>query len=102
MQFNVMPRTHDEKKLRMLRVCIYGEPQNSDNDCTKDIEKIDKKRECLQVHTLFGEVKQSDTKTKWKIFKTCAFITALYACETWTIKKTDATKIKYLHSNEEY
>ena len=32
-------------------------------------------------------------KTKLNVLKTCVFSTALYACEKWTIKKTDKDKI---------
>src|SRR6266536_6084175 len=37
--------------------------------------------------------KQISYRTKLNILKTCVFSTALYACETWTIKKTDRNKI---------
>src|SRR6218665_423100 len=37
--------------------------------------------------------KQISFKTKLNVLKTCVFSTALYACETWTIKKTDKDKI---------
>jgi len=37
--------------------------------------------------------KQINHKTKLNVLKTCVFTTALYASETWTIKKTDKDKI---------
>src|SRR6266536_5863044 len=36
--------------------------------------------------------KQISYRTKLNILKTCVFSTALYACETWTLKKTDRNK----------
>lgn len=37
--------------------------------------------------------KQISCKTKLSILTTCVFSTALYACETWTLKKLDRQKI---------
>src|SRR6218665_3963362 len=37
--------------------------------------------------------KQISDKTELNILKTCVFSTALYACEVWTLKKTDRDKI---------
>src|SRR6218665_135781 len=37
--------------------------------------------------------KQIRHKTKLNILKTCVFSTLLYACEAWTLKKTDRDKI---------
>src|SRR6218665_330745 len=37
--------------------------------------------------------KQISHKTKLNILKTCMFSTALYACEAWTLKKTDRDQI---------
>ena len=37
--------------------------------------------------------KQISYTTKLNVLKTCVLSTALYACETWTIKKTDKDKI---------
>jgi len=44
-------------------------------------------------HCNIWKTKQISYKTKLNILKTCVFSTVLYACESWTIKKTDQAKI---------
>ena len=56
-----------------------------DNDHTREIKlRIDKAKAVMK------EIKPS---TKIRLLKTCVFSVALYASETWTLKKTDRDKI---------
>src|SRR6218665_2257008 len=60
------------------------------NDCTKEINRRTAKAKGVMagLNTIWNS-KQISYKTKLNVLKTCVFSTALYACETWTIKKTD-------------
>src|SRR6218665_2312086 len=64
------------------------------NDCTKEIKRRTAKAKGVMagLNTIWNS-KQISYKTKLNVLKTCVFSTALYACETWTIKKTDKDKI---------
>ena len=64
------------------------------NDCTKDIKaRIAKAKGVMAGLNSIWNSKQISYKTKLNVLKTCVFSTALYACEAWTIKKTDHDKI---------
>lgn len=65
-----------------------------DNDCTKEIKaRIAKAKGVMAGLNNIWNSKQISYKTKLNVLRTCVFSTALYACETWTIKKVDREKI---------
>src|SRR6218665_277031 len=64
------------------------------SDCTKKIKRrIAKAKGVMAELNTIWNSKQISYKTKLNVLKTCLFSTALYACETWAIKKTDKDKI---------
>src|SRR6218665_1154979 len=64
------------------------------NDCTEEMKRrIAKARGVMAGLNTIWNSKQISYKTKLNVLKTCVFSTALYACEAWTIKKTDKEKI---------
>jgi hypothetical protein len=65
-----------------------------DNNCTKEIQtRIAKAKGIMAGFNNIWKSKQISYKTKLSVLKTCVFSTALYACETWTLKTIDKQKI---------
>jgi len=61
-----------------------------DNDCTKDIRaRIAKAKGVMTVFSNVWKSRQISYKIKVNILESCVFSVALFACETWTLKKTD-------------
>ena len=66
-----------------------------DNNCMKDIKlRIAKAKGVMSGFNSIWKSKVITYKTKLQILKTCVLSVALYACETWTLKKTDKDKLK--------
>jgi hypothetical protein len=84
-----------KKIIENVEEFIYlGSLLTSDNNCTKEIKRrIAKAKGVMTGFNTIWKSKTISYATKLKILKTCVFSTALYACETWTLKKTDAGKI---------
>jgi len=60
------------------------------NDCTKDLRaRIAEAKRVMAGFSNVWKSKQIGYKTKINILETCVFSVALFACETWTLKKTD-------------
>lgn len=65
-----------------------------DNDCSKEIRRRIAKAAGAMVG--FGNIWRSreiSIRTKMGIIKTCVFSILLYACETWTLRKQDTSKL---------
>ena len=94
------------REIEIVTKFVYlGSLITSENDCIGDIKRrIDKAK---RVHAGFNTILKNKTiwyQTKLKILKTGIFSTALYACETWMMKKTDTKKLLALKcsATEEY
>jgi len=77
------------KMLQSLFIWVVSSPQIT------TAQKIIKE-ELIRQTVLAGFIWKSKTiryQTKLKILKTCIFSTALHACETWTMKKSDIKKL---------
>ena len=65
-----------------------------DNNCTKDIStRIAKAKGILAGFNNIWRSKSIRHKTKLGILRTCVWSVALYASETWTLKKTDQGRL---------
>ena len=65
-----------------------------DNDCSKEIKRrIGKAYGALSGFNKLWNSKAISLGTKIKVLRACVFSILLYACETWTLKKTDVTKL---------
>jgi hypothetical protein len=83
--------TIDNEKLEVVSQYIYlGSLFTEDNDCSKEIQR----RIGIASGTL-GAMKHIwkscnvSIAVKLKLLDACVFSSLLYACETWTMKKTD-------------
>ena len=56
--------------------------------------RIDKAKGMLAGFNIIWKSKTIRYQTELKILKICLFTTALYACEAWTMKKTDTKKLR--------
>jgi len=85
----------DDRKLENVENFVYlGSVLTWDNDCTKDVRaRIAKAKSVMAGFNNIWRSKQISYKTKIRIIKVCVFSVALYACETWMLKKTDKDKI---------
>jgi hypothetical protein len=71
-----------------------GSLLTSDNNCTKEIRRrINKAKGIMAGFNNIWRSKTISHGTKKRILQTCVFSTALYACETWTLKKEDKQRI---------
>jgi len=58
--------------------------------CSKDIRaRIAKAKGVMAIFSNVRKSKQISYKTKINMLRTRVFSAALFACETWTLKKTD-------------
>ena len=65
-----------------------------DNDCSKEI--VRRMAKAWSAMTEFGNIwknKMISIRTKKRIIESCIFSVFLYACETWTLKQKDVSKI---------
>lgn len=87
--------TLGNNKIDNVKEFIYlGSLLTWDNDCTKDIRaRTAKAKGVMAGFNNIWKSKQISYKTKISILRTCVFSIALYASETWTLKKTDRDKI---------
>jgi hypothetical protein len=87
-------KVQDEVIENVTEFVYLGSLLTWNNDCTKDIKaRIAKAKGVMAGLNSIWNSKQISYKTKLNVLKTCVFSTALYACEAWTIKKTDHDKI---------
>ena len=71
-----------------------GSLLTSDNSCTKEIRRrINKAKEIMAGFNNIWRSKTMSHGIKKRILETCVFSTALYACETWTLKMEDKQRI---------
>ena len=64
------------------------------NNCARDIKaRIARAKGAMAGLNNIWKSRQISYKTKLNVLRTCVFSTALYACETWTLKKTDQNRI---------
>ena len=65
-----------------------------DNDHTREIKlRVDKAKVVIVEFKDILKSKEIKPSPKIRLLKTCVFSVALYASETWTLKKTDRDKI---------
>ncbi len=77
------------EKVENVKEFIYlGSVLTWDNDCSKDIRaRIAKAKGVMTGFNKIWKSKVITYATKVKVVRTCVFSIALYACETWTLKK---------------
>jgi hypothetical protein len=83
------------EKIENVKEFVYlGSLLTSDNNCTKEIRRrINKAKGIMAGFNNIWRSKTISHGTKKRILQTCVFSTALYACETWTLKKEDKQRI---------
>ena len=84
-----------EENVENVTEFVYlGSLFTSDNNCTKEIRRrINKAKGVLAGFNRIWRSKTISHGTKKRLLETCVFSTALYACETWTLKKEDRQRI---------
>lgn len=87
--------TLGNEKIENVKEFVYlGSLLTWDNDCGKDIRaRIAKGKGVLAGFNNIWRSKEISNKTKLNILRSCVFSTALYASESWTLKKVDRAKI---------
>jgi hypothetical protein len=64
-----------------------------DNDCSKEIRRIAKAAGAMVGFGNIWRSREISIQTKMGIIRTCVFSILLYACETWTLRKKDTSKL---------
>src|SRR6218665_648297 len=84
-----------DQQVENVKEFVYlGSLLTWDNDCTKETKRrVAKAKGVRAGFNNIWKSKQISYTTKLNILKTCVFSTALYACDAWTLKKTDRDKI---------
>jgi len=78
-----------------VREFVYlGSLLTWDNDCSKEItRRIAKAIGAMAQFKNIWRSKQISIQTKLHIVRTCVFSTLMYACETWTLRKSDKNRL---------
>ena len=87
-------KVQDQTIENVTQFVYLGSLLTWNNDCTKEIKtRIAKAKGAMAGLNTIWSSKQISYRTKLNVLMTCVFSTALYACEAWTVKKTDRDKI---------